>query len=137
VTLAETGHLVFSTLHTIDAAQTVDRIIDVFPAYQQQQIRAQLSMALEGVISQQLLGRVGGGRVAAREVMIVNTAISNLIREGKTHQIYSAIQTNVGIGMKTMEQSLKEIYDKGLISYDEAISKSSNPDEMRRLIGGA
>lgn len=136
ITLAETGHLVFSTLHTIDAAQTVDRIIDVFPPYQQQQIRTQLSLALEGVISQQLLARVGGGRVAAREIMFVNSAISNLIRDGKTHQIYSVIQTSTQFGMKTMEQALKELYEKGLISYDEAISKSSNPDELRRLIGG-
>lgn len=135
VTLAETGHLVFSTLHTIDAAQTVDRIIDVFPPYQQQQIRAQLSLALEGVISQQLISRVGGGRVAVREIMLVNSAISNLIREGKTHQIYSAMQTSVNVGMRTMEQSLKELYEKGLISYDEAIAKTSNPDELRRLIG--
>lgn len=136
ITLAETGHLVFSTLHTIDTAQTVDRIIDVFPPYQQQQIRAQLSMALEGVISQQLLARVGGGRVAAREIMIVNSAISNLIREGKAHQIYGVIQTSTSIGMRTMEQNLKELYEKGLISYEEAISKSSNPDELRRLIEG-
>jgi len=135
LTLAETGHLVFSTLHTVDAAQTVDRIIDVFPPYQQQQIRAQLSMTLEGVISQQLLSRVGGGRVAAREIMIVNPAIANLIRDGKTYQIYSVIQTSTNIGMRTMEQALKELYTKGLISYEEAISKSSNPDEFRRLVG--
>ncbi|OIO00812.1 type IV pili twitching motility protein PilT [Candidatus Desantisbacteria bacterium CG_4_10_14_0_8_um_filter_48_22] len=134
LTLAETGHLIFSTLHTIDAAQTVDRIIDVFPPYQQQQIRAQLSMALEGVLSQQLLSKVGGGRVAAREVMLINPAIANLIREGKTHQIYSAIQTSTQAGMKTMEQAIKDLYDKGFISYDEGISKSSNPDELRRLI---
>lgn len=136
LTLAETGHLVFSTLHTIDAAQTIDRIIDVFPPYQQQQIRAQLSMALEGVISQQLMARTGGGRVASREVMIVNSAISNLIREAKTHQIYSAIQTGANAGMKTMEQSLKELYQQGLVSYEDAISKSSNPDDLRKLLGG-
>ncbi|OIO02605.1 type IV pili twitching motility protein PilT [Candidatus Desantisbacteria bacterium CG_4_10_14_0_8_um_filter_48_22] len=136
ITLAETGHLVFSTLHTIDAAQTVDRIIDVFPVGQQQQIRAQLSMALKGIISQQLLSRIGGGRVAAREIMLFTAAIANLIREGKTHQIPSAIQLGREQGMTTMEQSLKELHEKGLIDYEEAISRSSNPGLLKNMLHG-
>src|SRR3990172_2710782 len=103
ITAAETGHLVFATLHTQDAAQTVDRIIDVFPPHQQQQVRVQLANCLEGVVSQQLLPRADGkGRAAAREVMVVTPAISNLIREGKTHQIYSAIDTGAKFGMISM-----------------------------------
>src|SRR5262249_30192852 len=111
LTLAETGHLVLSTLHTQDAAQTVDRIIDVFPPYQQEQIRVMLASTLKGVVSQVLLARADGqGRVAAREIMIVTPAISAPIRDAKTHQIYSAIQTGTSSGMCTMERSLAELH---------------------------
>lgn len=122
VTAAETGHLVFSTLHTIGAASTVDRIIDVFPPHQQQQIRTQLANVLEAVVSQQLIPRIGGGRVAAFEVMHANTAIRNLIRENKSHQIESTIQTNRKLGMITMDDAITELYMKGDISRDEALN---------------
>ena len=124
ISAAETGHLVLSTLHTQDAAQTVDRIIDVFPAFQQEQIRAQLSTTLRGIISQQLLPRKDGGRVAAREVLLVTPAIANLIREGKTYNIPNAIQTGQKLGMITMDQHLSELYGKGLITYEDAVSKA-------------
>jgi twitching motility protein PilT len=135
LTLAETGHLVLSTLHTQNAAQTVDRIIDVFPPYQQEQIRVMLAATLKGVISQVLVPRVDGqGRVAARETMVVTAAISALIREGKTHQIYSAIQTGASHGMCTMETSLAELYLSGMISESDALSKANHPLEVRSLI---
>jgi twitching motility protein PilT len=136
LTLAETGHLVLSTLHTQDAAQTVDRIIDVFPPYQQEQIRVMLAATLKGVVSQVLLPRADGqGRVAAREVMVVTPALSALIREGKTHQIYSAIQTGGSLGMCTMEASLAQLYLAGMISEEDALSKANHPQEVRSLIG--
>lgn len=117
ITIAETGHLVFATLHTQSAAKTIDRIIDVFPPYQQQQIRAQLATTLKGVISQILLPKQdGSGRVAAREIMVVNSAISNLIREGKVYQIPTAIQTGTAIGMMSMDQSLAQLKNDGIIS---------------------
>ena len=135
LTLAETGHLVLSTLHTQDAAQTVDRIIDVFPPYQQEQIRVMLAATLKGVVSQVLLPRADGqGRVAAREILVVTPAISALIRDGKTHQIYSAIQTGASYGMCTMEKSLADLYEAGLVSADDALSKSNHPQELRPLI---
>jgi twitching motility protein PilT len=135
LTLAETGHLVFSTLHTQDAAQTVDRIIDVFPPYQQEQIRVMLASSLKGVVSQILLPRADGdGRVAAREVMVVSPAISAIIREGKTHQIYSAVQTGSNQGMCTMEKSLGELFQAGLITEEDALSKANHPQELRSLI---
>ena len=135
LTLAETGHLVLSTLHTQDAAQTVDRIIDVFPPYQQEQIRVMLAATLKGVISQVLLPRTDGpGRVAAREVLVVTPAISALIREGKTHQIYSAIQTGGSYGMCTMEKSLADLHAAGLITDEDALSKANHPQELRPLI---
>jgi twitching motility protein PilT len=135
LTLAETGHLVLSTLHTQDAASTVDRIIDVFPPYQQEQIRVMLASTLKGVVSQVLLPKVGGqGRVAAREVLVVTPAISALIREGKTHQIYSAIQTGANSGMCTMEKSLAELHQAGLVSEEDALSKANHPAELRPLI---
>lgn len=121
ITAAETGHLVFSTLHTIGAASTVDRIIDVFPPHQQQQIRTQLANVLEAVVSQQLIPRISGGRVAAFEVMHANAAIRNLIRENKSHQIESTIQTNRKIGMITMDDALMDLYIKGDITRDNAI----------------
>ena len=117
ITIAETGHLVFATLHTQSAAKTIDRIIDVFPPYQQQQIRAQLATTLRGVISQILLPKQdGSGRIAAREIMVVNSAISNLIREGKVYQIPTAIQTGSALGMISMDQSLMSLKNEGLIS---------------------
>jgi twitching motility protein PilT len=135
LTLAETGHLVLSTLHTQDAASTVDRIIDVFPPYQQEQIRVMLASTLKGVVSQVLLPKADGqGRVAAREIMVVTPAISAIIREGKTHQIYSAIQTGANVGMCTMERSLVELHGAGLISDEDAVSKANHPQEVRALI---
>ncbi|HXE71908.1 MAG TPA: type IV pili twitching motility protein PilT, partial [Candidatus Nitrosotenuis sp.] len=130
---AETGHLVFATLHTIDAAQTVDRIVDVFPPYQQQQIRVQLAGSLKAVICQTLLPRKDGqGRVAAREVMIVTPAIGNLIREGRTHQIYNAIDTGASLGMIPMDRSLADLVRQGLVDMDEALAKAHDPDVVRQ-----
>jgi twitching motility protein PilT len=135
LTLAETGHLVLSTLHTQDAAQTVDRIIDVFPPYQQEQIRVMLASTLKGVVSQVLLPRVDGqGRVAAREILVTTPAISAIIREGKTHQIYSAIQTGAGSGMCTMEKSLAELHQAGWVTEEDALSKANHPQELRPMI---
>ncbi|MCY6484033.1 type IV pilus twitching motility protein PilT [Clostridium aestuarii] len=135
ITAAETGHLVLSTLHTIGAAKTIDRIIDVFPPYQQQQIKIQLAAVLEGIISQQLVTRSDeNGRIAALEIMILNSAIQNLIREGKTHQIQSSIQTGSKYGMKTMDSSLAELYKKGLISYESALTYSIDRDMLKRMI---
>ena len=135
LTIAETGHLVFATLHTTDAPQTVDRIIDVFPPYQQQQIRMMLSVVLKGVICQQLIPKASGkGRVAAREVMIATGAICNIIREGKTHQLYSAIETGMRHGMITLDKCLAQLVKKGLISKEAAISKTSTPEVLTRLL---
>jgi twitching motility protein PilT len=136
VTAAETGHLVLSTLHTIGAANTIDRIVDVFPPHQQQQIRVQLSMVLQGVISQQLLARRDGpGRVVAVEIMILNSAIRNLIREGKIHQINSIIQTGGKFGMQTMDSSLAALCNKGIISREDALTYAVDQDNIMRLIG--
>lgn len=135
VTCAETGHLVLATLHTLSSAQTVDRIVDVFPAAQQEQIRFQLSNNLEAVICQQLLPRSGvPGRIAAMEIMLASPAVRNLIRESKTHQIPTVIQTSVGIGMQTMDQHLKELYQRNLITYADAMARAMNPDELQRLL---
>ena len=131
ITAAETGHLVFSTLHTIGAASTIDRIIDVFPPHQQQQIRVQLSMVLEAVISQQLLPTMDGkGRVAAFEVMLANNAIKNLIREQKTHQIDSIIQTSKSAGMCTMDDYLYDLTMRGIISMDKAMSYAKDQPSL-------
>lgn len=137
LTIAETGHLSFATLHTNSCAQTINRIIDVFPSHQQPQVRAQLSFVLEGVISQQLIPKASGqGRVLALEIMVPNPAIRNLIREDKVHQIYSTMQTGQAkYGMQTMNQSLAELYQRRLISYDEAIGRSSVPEELLGIIG--
>ncbi len=133
--IAETGHLVFATLHTSDSIQTVNRIIDVFTAYQQQQIRTQLSFVLLGVMSQQLIPKVGGtGRVLATEVLMVNAAVRSLIRESKLHQVYSVIQTSQKEGMRTMNQALYEIWRDKLISREEALERSTDPEDLRRLI---
>lgn len=142
VTAAETGHLVFGTLHTSSAASTIDRIVDVFPAGQQAQIRAQLSNSLVAVFSQCLAKKQNPkpgefGRILAQEIMIVTPAIANLIREGKTAQMYSSIQTGLKLGMQTMEKALADHYNNGIISYEEAVAKSSRPDELQRLVGGA
>lgn len=135
LTAAETGHLVLSTLHTIGAAKTIDRIIDVFPPYQQQQIKIQLSAVLQGVVSQQLIPRAdGNGRIAALETMVSTHGIQNLIREGKTHQIESAIQTGSKYGMKTMDMALAEIARKGLIKQEEAIAYSIDKEMILKLI---
>jgi twitching motility protein PilT len=129
---AETGHLVFATLHTNDAIQTVDRIIDVFPAESQQQVRFQLSMVLEAIISQRLLPREDGeGRVMAVELLKSNTAICNLIREGKTHQVQSALETGTKEGMITMDRSIQKLYADGYISYDEARVHMRNPKVLK------
>ncbi|WP_291956583.1 type IV pilus twitching motility protein PilT [Mahella sp.] len=121
ITAAETGHLVLSTLHTIGAARTIDRIVDVFPPHQQQQIRVQLSMVIQGVISQQLMPRADGtGRVVAVEIMVATPAIRNLIRENKTYQIISAMQTGSRLGMRTMDSAIQELYNKGIITKETA-----------------
>lgn len=135
--VAETGHLVLSTLHTNSAVQTISRIIDIFPASQQPQVRAQLSLVLQGVISQQLIPRLDGrGRVLAVEVMIPNPAIRNLIREEKIHQIYSQMQVGqTKFGMQTMSQSLVNLCQRRLISYDEALGHATEPDEVRAMLG--
>ena len=131
---AETGHLVFATLHTSDCVQTINRIIDVFPAHQQQQIRTQLSFVLLGVLSQQLIPRIGGrGRVLATEVLVVTSAVKSLIRESKAHQIYSVMQTSQKDGMKTMNQSLYELYQKKLITYEDMFDRTTDPDDLKRI----
>lgn len=122
ITIAETGHLVFGTLHTMGAAQTIDRIVDVFPSYQQQQIKMQLATGLRAVISQTLLSKKGGGRVAAREIMIVNQAVSSLIREGKSHQIYGQLQTGVADGMTTLEMDMARLLAHDVVTYETALS---------------
>jgi twitching motility protein PilT len=128
---AETGHLVFGTLHTTSAAKTIDRIIDVFPAAEKEMIRAMLSESLQAVISQTLLKKVGGGRVAAHEIMVGTSAIRNLIREAKVAQMYSAIQTGRKDGMQTLDQNMKELVDKGLITAKMAMEKAVNKDMFR------
>lgn len=142
ISAAETGHLVFATLHTSSAAQTVDRVVDVFPPEQQQQVRVQLSNSLVAVLSQTLVPKKNPrpnefGRCLAQEVMIVTPAIANLIREGKTAQIYSAIQTGGRLGMQTLEKVLADLYKEGTISFEAAISKTSKAEELQRLIGSA
>lgn len=140
ITAAETGHLVMGTLHTSSASQTIDRIIDVFPQGQQQQVRVMLSNSLAAVFSQTLLPKLDEagekkGRVMAQEIMVVNGAIANLIREGKTAQLYSAMQTGAAQGMQTLETALANLYKKNLITAEDALAKSSRPDELKRLIG--
>lgn len=135
ITAAETGHLVFSTLHTIGAAKTMDRVVDVFPPYQQQQIKVQLSAVIEGIISQQLLAKQDNlGRVAALEIMTATPAVRNLIREGKTHQLDSIIQTGGKYGMKSMDASLVSLYKTGVVSYEEAMNYCVDREIMMRLI---
>jgi twitching motility protein PilT len=137
ITAAETGHLTFATLHTQDAPSTIDRIIDVFPPHQQMQVRVQLASSLKAVVSQILLPKKDGkGRVAVREVMIMTPAISNLIREGKTHMIYSAIETGMKFGMISMDKSLSNMVKQNFITAEVALAKAHNPDMLKKLIGG-
>ena len=136
LTAAETGHLVFSTLHTKTPAQAIDRIVDVFPPHQQQQVRVQLANVLHSILTQQLLVRKdGAGLVVAVEQLVANPAVRNLIREGKTFQLQSLIQTGSAVGMVTMEQSLKSLHDRGLISYEDALENALDPRELNRLMG--
>jgi len=136
LTAAETGHLVFATLHTQDAAQTIDRVIDVFPPHQQQQVRVQLAGTLQGVVCQTLCRtRDGKGRVVATEVLYATPAIRNLIREGKTHQIYSAMQAGAKHGMHTMDQHLADLVMRGSISYEVGIEKCHHVEDFNRLTG--
>ena len=134
LTLAETGHLVFSTLHTNDSAQAIDRIIDVFPAYRQEQIRVQLAASLGAVIAQRLIPRVGGGMVASFEILIANHPVRNLIREGKTNQLLNVITTNQQEGMCTMEMSLVDLITSEACTYEDAITISAHPKELDRLL---
>jgi twitching motility protein PilT len=137
ITAAETGHLVFATLHTQDAPQTIDRIIDVFPPHQQQQVRVQLSTTLQGVVTQQLIPTSDGkGRAVACEVMVATPAIRNLVREGKVHQIYSAMQAGGRFGMQTMDMSLASHVKSGRISQQMAFERCHDPEELQRLVGG-
>ncbi len=136
LTAAETGHLVFATLHTQSTAQTVDRIIDVFPPHQQQQVRMQLSIALQGIVTQQLIPTAdGSSRACATEVLVPVPAIRNLIREGKTHQIYSALQTSGSVGMQTMDAHLAQLVRMGKISRSIAQQRATVPEELKRLLG--
>jgi twitching motility protein PilT len=138
LTAAETGHLVFATLHTQDAPQSIDRMIDVFPAHQQQQIRTQLATTIQGVVTQQLLPRSGGrGRVVACEVLVATAAVRNLIREGKTHQIYSAMQAGGKFGMQSMDQALAQLVKRRVIDWDVAEERCANPEDLRRLVESA
>ncbi|MEX2043520.1 MAG: type IV pilus twitching motility protein PilT [Patescibacteria group bacterium] len=136
MTIAETGHLVFATVHTNDAPQTIDRIVDSFPSYQQSQMRSQLAQVLSGVVSQRLLPQIGGGRVPAVEIMIADMAIRNLIREGKSHQIPSAIQTSSDKGMVSMEKALAERIQQGLIKYDDAIMYANDKKTLSKFVKG-
>lgn len=137
ITAAETGHLVFSTLHTVDVVQTMDRIIDVFPPYQQEQIRIQLAGVLEGVLCQKLLpSAYGKGREISVEIMLGTEAIRNMIREGKTHQIYGMLEAGGQFGMQTMDRALVNLYKKGRLSKDMALINAKNPEEMKRHLFG-
>lgn len=134
ITVAETGHLVFATLHTNDAPQTVDRIIDVFPAHQQNQIRSQISNILVGVVSQRLLPRVGGGRVPAVEIMLTNNAVRNVIREGRTYELPNIIHTSGAEGMISMDKSLADLVRKGLVKLEDGLAYSINQDLFKSLV---
>ena len=133
ITAAETGHLVIATLHTPNAAQTIDRMIDVFPPNQQTQVRVQLAAALEGIIAQQLIPKIGGGRVASVEVLVATPAVRNIIRMQKTEQIATLLQTNSGAGMLSMDNSLLFLYERGFISYDDALSRTVDPLGFMKL----
>ncbi len=138
ITAAETGHLVFATLHTQDAPQTIDRIIDVFPPHQQQQVRVQLATTLQGIVTQQLLQTSdGAGRVVAAEVLVCTPAVRNLVREGKVHQIYSVMQAGGRFGMQTMDQSLGKLVKAGQITQQLGYERCHDPEELNRLLGGS
>jgi twitching motility protein PilT len=138
LTAAETGHLVFATLHTQDAPQSVDRVIDVFPSHQQQQVRVQLAASLQGIVTQQLVPLAGGrGRAVAAEVLVATPAVRNLIREGKTHQIYSAMQAGGKYGMQTMDMSLASLVRQGAVPIETAIERCANEEDLRRLISSS
>jgi twitching motility protein PilT len=138
LTAAETGHLVFATLHTQDAPQTIDRIIDVFPPFQQQQIRVQLAVTLQGVVTQQLLPTADRrGRTVGAEVLVATPAVRNLIREAKIHQIYSAMQAGGKFGMQTMDASLAGLVKKNRIAFDTALAQCHDADELNRMLGRA
>jgi twitching motility protein PilT len=135
ITAAETGHLVYATLHTQDAAQTVDRIIDVFPGEQQAQVRIQLANSLVGVVTQQLVPTVDGrGRAVASEVMLANNAIRALIRDGKVHQIHNAMMSGRKAGMQSMDDSLADLVRRGMVTKEQAARRAQNPDELLRLL---
>ena len=136
ITIAETGHLVFATLHTNSAAQSIDRMIDVFPSHQQPQVRSQLSNMLMAVCAQRLVPAIGGGRVVAAEIMIANSAIRALIRDGKTHQLDTAIQTGADQGMQTMDRTLAKLIQTGVITYDSAREYAVDINELNRLVKG-
>ena len=136
ITLAETGHLVFATLHTRSAPATIDRIVDVFPAHQQEQIRIQLSTSIEAVVAQQLLPKIGGGRVAAIEIMVATSALRNLIREGKSYQIYSVIETGHQYGMQAMDRVLADLHKNGTVTFEEAASRAIDRENFQRLVKG-
>ncbi|NCO12360.1 MAG: type IV pili twitching motility protein PilT [Candidatus Pacebacteria bacterium CG_4_10_14_3_um_filter_34_15] len=135
ITIAETGHLVFATLHTLSTAQTIDRIIDVFPAHQQGQMRQQLASAIKAIVAQRLLPANGGGRIPALEILVATSAISNLIREQKTHQIDSVIQTSADKGMIMFESYLQQLVQRGAITKEVAMNNAFRPDDMARLLG--
>lgn len=136
ITIAETGHLVFATLHTNSAAQSIDRMIDVFPAHQQPQVRSQLSNILMAICSQRLVPTIGGGRIAAAEILVATPAVRNIIREGKTHQLDAVIQTGAEYGMQSMDKTLVNLIHEGTISYDEARNFAIDPEELDRLMRG-
>lgn len=136
ITIAETGHLVLATLHTNSAAQSIDRMIDVFPPHQQQQIRAQLSNILQAICSQRLIPSIGGGRVAAAEIMIATPAVRNIIREGKSHQLEATIQTGAEFGMQSLDRTLVNLIHAGTITYDEARMVAVDIEELDRLMRG-
>jgi twitching motility protein PilT len=134
LTAAETGHLVFATLHTQSAPQTIDRIIDVFPPHQQGQVRAQLASSLQGVVSQTLVKKIGGGRIVATEVLVTTPAVANLIREGKTYQVQSAMQAGRDLGMHTMDQHLADLVNAGQIRYEAASEKAQDIEVLKNLV---
>jgi twitching motility protein PilT len=136
ITIAETGHLVFATLHTNSAAQSIDRMIDVFPPHQQPQIRAQLSNILMAICSQRLVPTIGGGRIAAAEILVATPAVRNIIREGKSHQLEAVIQTGAEFGMQSMDKTLVNLIHNGSITYDEARNFAVDPEELDRLMRG-
>jgi len=136
LTIAETGHLVFATLHTNSAAQTIDRIVDVFPETQQPQVRMQLSSNLEAVLSQRLVPRISGGRAVACEIMVGTPAVRTSVRDGRTHMIDNIIQTSAEYGMKTLEASLADMVNKGVITLETAQAYATRPEEIRRYIRG-